>query len=116
MLANNLAWMYLADNERLDEALRLAQSARAKLPQSADVADTLGWAFYKNGSTSQAVRTLEEAVQKSPRNAQINYHLGLAYAKHGDLTRARRVLEQALAMAPDAPEAAEARAVLSGGL
>ena len=42
-----------------------------------------------------------------------NTHLGLAYAKTGDFPRARRALEAGLKLAPQAPEATEAKATLS---
>ena len=110
--ANNLAWMYAEDNERLDEALQLAQAAKARLPDSPDVADTLGWIHYKQGLTSSAVSLLKGAIDQEPKNAGYQYRFGLASAKNGDVAAARHALEVALALDPKAAEAAEARAVL----
>ena len=47
--ANNLAWSYAERGERLDRALELAQQAKARLPDVAEVNDTLGWVYYKAG-------------------------------------------------------------------
>ena len=47
--ANNLAQIYVDRNENLDVALQLAQTAKAGLPNSHEVDDTLGWIYYKKG-------------------------------------------------------------------
>ena len=111
--ANNLAWMMLEGNENLDEALQLAQTAQAELPESADVADTLGSIYYKKGMFPQAIAALENAVRRQPANAGFQYHLGLAYAKNRDYKLTRQTLETALKLDPKLPEASEARDVLS---
>ena len=111
--ANNLAWLYADSGGNLDEALQLAQAAKSRLPESPEVADTLGWIYYKKGLHTQAVAELEQSVERQPGNAAFQYHLGLAYAKTGDFPRARRALEAGLKVAPQAPEAAEAKAALS---
>ncbi len=45
--ANNLAWLYAEQGGNIDTALGLAQTAREQLPQDPNVADTLGWVYYK---------------------------------------------------------------------
>jgi len=45
--ANNLAWMLAEDDENLDVALQLAQTAKAGLPDESSAADTLGWIYLK---------------------------------------------------------------------
>ena len=47
--ANNLAWMMADSGGNLDEALQLAQTATRRLPDSAEVSDTLGFIYYKKG-------------------------------------------------------------------
>jgi tetratricopeptide (TPR) repeat protein len=111
--ANNLASLMAEDNENLDQALQLAQTAKAGLPDSPDVADTLGSIYYKKGLHAQAVSAFRESAQQQPNRATFQFHLGLAYAKNGDLTLARKTLEAALKMDPKAPEAGEAHAALS---
>lgn len=113
LAANNLAFMYAEDNERLDEALQLAQAARERMPDAPETADTLGWVYYKKDLPSLAVQALREAVDKAPENASFRYRLGLAYVKNGEFARARQTLESALKHDPTAPMAAEARAALA---
>jgi Flp pilus assembly protein TadD len=111
--ANNLAWMMAEDNENIDEALQLAQAARAKAPESAEIADTLGWIFIKKGQSQSAIGPLKDAVQRDPGNGSYQYHLGFAYAKHGDTKLARATLEKALKLAPADSQSKEARDTLS---
>jgi len=111
--ANNLAWIYAETGGNLDVALQLAQTAKAQLPDSPEVSDTLGWIYYKKGLHSQAVAAFKESVDKQPANATFKYHLGLAYAKRGDGKLARQTLEAALKIDPAAREATDARAALA---
>ena len=111
--ANNLAFMYAEDNERLDEALQLAQAARARMPETPEIADTLGFVYYRKGLFGSAAAAFKEAVDKRPDTPAYRYHLGLAYARNGDNTLARQTLEAALKLDPNAREATEARGVLA---
>ena len=111
--SNNLAWMYLEGGGNLDLALQLAQSAQKILPDSPEVADTLGWVYFKKGLTGQAISALKDSVTKQPERADFNYHLGLALAKNGDARSARQTLEKALRLDPKSSEAQEARTVLT---
>lgn len=62
--ANNLAWL-LADklNGDLDEALRLAQSAKEQRPRDGNVTDTLAWIYFLRGQPRAARNLMEEAIQ-----------------------------------------------------
>jgi Tfp pilus assembly protein PilF len=113
MAANNLAFMYAEDSERLDEALQLAQAAKARLPGSPEAANTLGLVYYKKELPELAVSSLQDAVRMDPENTSFQYHLGLAHVKNGDMTRARQVLESALKKDPASRSAEEARAALA---
>ena len=61
--ANNLAWLYADRGENLDDAVLLAQAASAALPKQPEVADTLGWVYYKQNLPSMAVPHFERAIQ-----------------------------------------------------
>ena len=110
--ANNLAWMHAEAGENLDVALQLAQTAYSKLPENADVSDTLGFVYYKKGLYPQAVKMLKASVEKEPAQPLFHYHLGLALSKSGDSAGAVRHLTKALEL-PNFSEAADARAVLA---
>lgn len=111
--ANNLAWLHAQNGVNLDVALQLAQTAKSQLPKQPEIADTLGWIYYKKNLGSLAVRELREAVEAAPKNPTYQYHLGLAYAKTGDKENARQHLERALKLKPDFEGAADARKLLA---
>lgn len=109
LAANNLAWMYAEHGGNLDVALQLVQSAKAQLPDAAQVNDTLGWVYYKKDLAGPAITAFQAAVKAEPRDATFHYHLGLAYDKSKDLVKARAEYDQALKLKPNFPEAAAAR-------
>lgn len=111
--ANNLAWIYGENGGNLDEALQLAQTAKAVLPEQPEVDDTLGWIYYKKDLLPLAVAALKLSVDHDPRNHLAQFHLGMAYAKSGDKIRAKQALEAALQLRPDFEQAAEASRVLA---
>jgi Flp pilus assembly protein TadD len=73
----------------------------------------MGMINYRRGQNDRAVANFREALQRDPKNPRYTYHLGLALAASGDRRAARTQLEAALALDAEAPEAAEARAVLA---
>jgi tetratricopeptide (TPR) repeat protein len=113
IVANNLAWLYADQGGDLDAALRLGLLARGQLANRPDVADTLGWVYYKRNEHSRALPLLREAVEQDPGNPVFQYHLGLVYAKVGDTTRARDALSRAVERKVEFQGVANARAVLA---
>jgi len=111
--ANNLAWLYAEDGEKLDVALQLAQTAKQRLPNQAEVNDTLGFVYLKKDLPSLAIPPLQDAVKAQPKNPTFLYRLASAQAKTGNKTAARALLERALASGTAFPEAADARALLT---
>lgn len=112
--ANNLAWIYAEEGDKLDDALRLAQSAAARLPENPEVQDTIGWIYYKKELPALAVPAFEKSVEKAPENPTYHYHLALALAKAGDTQRARQAVAQAIKLKPDYPEAQKLLAQTKG--
>ena len=111
--ANNLAWMYVSGDRKLDEALQLVLAAKRSLPDDPRVNDTLGWTYYKKGLFDQAIRALTESIAKAPTDPDGHYHLGLAYVKLGDFDKARLHLRETLKLKPDFAEAADVRKALA---
>lgn len=114
----NLAYVMLQTGGDLDIALSLAQTARKRMPESPEVADTLGWIYYQKGAYRSAVESLQAALtltqgSKFQDNPRFHYHLGMAYAKSGDTARAREQFQKMLKMNPDSNEALDARKQLS---
>jgi predicted Zn-dependent protease len=112
--SNNLAWIYAEEGDKLDDALRLAQSAAARMPDNPEVQDTIGWIYYKKELPALAVSAFEKSVEKSPENPLFLYHLALALDKAGDSKRARETVLRAVKVRPDYPEAQKLLAQLKG--
>jgi tetratricopeptide (TPR) repeat protein len=97
---NDLAYIYAESGENLDRALDLAQDAKAALPDTATVADTLGWVLYKRGIPSAAISYLKEAVANSDGDIAVSgislHHLAQAYEADGDPEKARQTLRRAI--------------------
>jgi tetratricopeptide (TPR) repeat protein len=111
--ANNLAYIIAEDGGNLEVALQLAQLAKQKLPESPDVADTLGWVYVKKNLASIAVPHLEEAVALNPRAGIVQYHLGVALVEAGERVKGREVLTRALELGLDDVSAQDARDTLA---
>ena len=111
--ANNLAWLYATRGGNLDVALQLAQTAKAGLPDSPEVSDTLGWVYYKKGLKDVAIGPLEQAVRAVPGKATYHFHLGMAYLSANDWAKARASLQRALALDPNFDGAEDARKALA---
>ena len=94
--------------------MSLAETARRGMPDSPNVADTLGWIYYQKGVYGSAISMLQEALklqskQHAPDNPNIHYHLGMAYAKAEKPALARQQLELVLKINPNYSEAAEVK-------
>ena len=94
--ANNLAWLYVASNRQLEEALQLAQVAHQELPDEPNIADTLGWIYVQKKLELLAIPQLESSVKQMPQNGMAQYHLGVAYLQAGDLVKARESLQRSV--------------------
>ena len=82
------------------------------MPAAPEVADTLGWVYFKKGEYSTAIDLLREAATGRPGNAVFHYHLGAAYAKAGQKPQAAQELREALQANAAFPYAGEARKLL----
>lgn len=111
--ANNLAWIYVASNRNMDQALDLARTAVRGLPEEPNVNDTIGWIYYKRDLIPDAVRHLEISVKNGPNAAGSHYHLGMAYLKAGDRQKARASLQKALSLSQTFDGVEEAKSTLA---
>ncbi len=74
--AHNALGYHLADrNERLDEALKLIQTAHQLAPQDAHITDSMGWIYFRLGKLDLAEKYLRMAHEQQP-DAEISTHLG----------------------------------------
>jgi putative PEP-CTERM system TPR-repeat lipoprotein len=111
--SNNLAWMYAEADINLDQALTLAQAAKAQLPDQPEVNDTLGYVYLKKNLATLAVPPLRLSVEKDPKNPIYHYRLGVAYSKTGDKDGARKELQEALKLNSAFPGADDAKQILA---
>jgi tetratricopeptide (TPR) repeat protein len=111
--ANNLAWLYAQRQERLDEALQLAEVAHRALPTTAEVSDTLGFIYLKTNRLPEALSLLAPIAEKEPANPLYQFHLGMTLAKLGRRVEARDALTRALKLKPDLDGADDARMILA---
>ncbi|XXQ67258.1 hypothetical protein ACKLNO_06305 [Neisseriaceae bacterium B1] len=70
--------MLLASPQYVDEAFQLIQAAYQKDSESAEINDSLGWAYHKKGDNQSALPYLEFAYQKDPA-VEVAAHLGEVY-------------------------------------
>jgi tetratricopeptide (TPR) repeat protein len=94
-------------------ALSLAQTARKGLPDLPNTADTLGWAYYKQGVYNAAIDLLQEAVKENPQDPTYHYHLGMAFQKANNFAMAKKQLEYTLQISPKYSQADEIKKVLA---
>ena len=113
VVTNNLAFLLSEKKGGLEEAFRLAQTARTLSPDNPDILDTLGWIYYKKGSYFNAVAEFEEGLKTAPDNAILHYHYGMALYMVKSYEKARVHLKKALALDPDFKGADGARKILN---
>lgn len=92
--ANNLAALMLDLGDDPAEALEIAR--RFEGTEQPFFADTLAWAFYRNGNLEKAEEYAAIAGRSQTPNAEIFYHRGVIAAANGDAETARTFLERAL--------------------
>lgn len=110
---NNLAFIKAEQGVDLDQALTMAQRALQKMPNSPDIADTLGWIYIKKNLSEEAVRVFQDLVKKEPANATYHYHFGMALLQKGDRPSARRELQTAMKDNPPKDEASKINQLLA---
>lgn len=99
---NQLAWVFIQREIRLDEALELAQKADALQPGNASILDNIGWVKFLQGETSEAVLLLREANRLSGNaNPDVLYHLAAAEAELGGTQTAQSILSRLFEAAPE---------------
>jgi beta-lactamase regulating signal transducer with metallopeptidase domain/Flp pilus assembly protein TadD len=109
---NNLAYLKAERGVDLDAAVDMAQKAANQVTDSAEIKDTLGWAFLKNNQPNEAVTAFRAALQAAPQNPKFHYHLGSALLQLGDRDAAIQELQTALADRPSRDEENQIRDLL----
>lgn len=101
---NNLAFINADNGTNLDQAMTFAERAKKQAPGSPDVADTLGYVYFRKNLNSAALEIFKQDVQDQPSNPTFHLHLAMALLKQGDKRGARDEAEKALKIAPPAQQ------------
>lgn len=109
---NNLAYVMAETGGDLNQALTLAQRARQKMPDNADIADTLGWIYIKKNLSDNAVGIYRDLIVKRPQSSTFRYHLAMALYQRGDKPQARKELQGALERKPSPEETVKIKELL----
>jgi superkiller protein 3 len=72
-----------------------------------------GIAFYNDGNIAAAREWFEKSLTVDPDYARAHYYLGLSYISEGANDKAKERLERFIALAPDDPEVATAKEMMS---
>ena len=111
LLLNDLAWMYSVDKD--PRALDFAKKANAAAPQSAAIADTLGWIMVQQGDVPGGVRYLKQASVGSPEDLDIQYHMAFALDRSGQKAQAADMLKKVVASGKEFESKKDAEALLA---
>ncbi len=105
---NDLAFLLTRSGVDLDRAVQLAQEARSALPDSPEVADTLGFAYLRKGLPQAALPQLEAAVELAEARGRptprFSITLALALKALERNPEAANALEDSLAIEGDFPD------------
>jgi Flp pilus assembly protein TadD len=101
-LLNFQGYFWIERGVHLKEGMSMIKRAVAAEPQSGEIIDSLGWAYFQLGDFKSAVEKLETAVTLDPGIAEVNDHLGDAYWRVGRKTEAAFQWRRVLSLEPDA--------------
>jgi len=110
---NNLAYLISQSNGDLDQALTYATRAKQRLPEHAEVNDTLGLIYIRKNLTDQAIDTFRTLVVKVPQNPTYHYHYAMALLQKGDRETAKKECLSALADKPNKQQENEIRQLMA---
>lgn len=113
VILNNLANLLGEHLNEPDRALELATKAHSLEPDSAAIADTLGWIHFRRKDYAAAVPLLQEAADKLPNNPEVRYHLAMALLANGDKPAALQAFRAATGSTLDYADKADAREQLA---
>jgi len=91
---NNLGWL-LQDSDP-KRSLALLMQAYKLAPNSANIADTLGWLKLQQKDAAGALPLLNQAHTLQPRDGAITYHLAMALDANAKRNEARGLLKSLL--------------------
>jgi len=113
---NYLGYSYLERGEKLDEALKMIETAVAARPDSGYIIDSLAWGYFLVGRYTEAVAPMERASLLEPVDPTVTDHLGDVYWAVGRTLEAKFQWRRALSFNPTDATAVRIRRKLEIGL
>lgn len=92
---NQLAFVLIEANQRLDDAEALLLETYREVPLAAPVLDSLCWLRHRQGRFAEALNLCERAARLAPQEPEILIHLATLRAETGDAPGAREALSRA---------------------
>jgi tetratricopeptide (TPR) repeat protein len=80
---------------------------------NADALFNQGVILWNGGKVADAKKAFESAIQANPNHAEAHYQLGMALVNEGNLAGAATEFETYVKLAPDGPNAAQAKALVA---
>ena len=97
---NNLAYNLAVHSHNPAEALPFARRAFSLAPNTADIADTLGWVHHLLGDNTSAELILVRALRTAPNHVELLLHAGTVLNANGKKSDAKGAVERALKVNP----------------
>jgi arylsulfatase A-like enzyme/Flp pilus assembly protein TadD len=103
---------YLAEADRVSEALPLLQEAASGAFPDLEALNALGIALVKSGRVNEGTATFARILELNPSNTSALENLGAVSLQRGEMNAARRYLERSLALDPASPQAHNSMGVI----
>lgn len=111
---NYLGYAQVERNVNLPAAIAMLEQARQLAPEDLNVADSLGWAYYRQGNAARALPLLEQAARAHEVSGTVQEHLGDVLWRLGRRYEARYAWSAARLDADPSKDAQLAEKVLQG--
>ncbi len=95
------------------EAWKNLESARIEDGKSSDLYVYRGVFYLQQEKNPEALKELQKAISLDQKNPYAYYYQGLVYYHSGEAQKAVDALKMFLSLAPDAPEAGEAKQIVT---
>lgn len=113
---NYLGYMLVEQQQKLDEALSMIETAVAARPDNGYIVDSLGWVYFRLGRYQDAVAPMEMAAELMATDPIVNDHLGDVYWMVGREREAEFQWRRAMSFDPEPAELDRIRRKLEVGL
>lgn len=115
-ILNYIGYMWLEQDKKIFESVKLIEKAYKLSPHEPHIIDSLGWAYYKIGKLDKAIALLEHAAEMMPNDPTINEHLGDSYWHKNRILEARYQWIRAKDFAEDAEQTERLEKKIADGL